>query len=222
MAASPGEGPQKNRKIILSLSFTSIFTFFLVVIAAMTAAYVWGVMTGRNHVVLTENNTSSVEKGESGGETETDILQAHELEFTHVLRGEAPRPKAPERKEQPAAAKEAPVAPEPAVQASEPAPALPPAPIEPARSPEKPAHPDGEVNDYVFQVAALKDEQAMDNLREKLEGRGLRTRMERSGKLFMVMVLMRGDNSRVSELEQIARELRLGTPLLRSKKASGQ
>lgn len=44
--------------------------------------------------------------------------------------------------------------------------------------------------DYVFQVAVFKDEDSVDSLRQRLEGRGLRTRMQRDGKLFLVLVLL--------------------------------
>lgn len=73
--------------------------------------------------------------------------------------------------------------------------------------------------DYVFQVAAFKDEDSVDALRQRLEGRGLRTRMQRDGKLFLVLVLLRGDAARAAEVPQIMEEMRLGQPMLRSRKA---
>ena len=72
--------------------------------------------------------------------------------------------------------------------------------------------------DYVFQVGAFKDEESADSLRQRLEGRGLRTRMQRDGKLFLVLVLLRGDASRAAEVPRITEELRLGQPILRSRK----
>lgn len=73
--------------------------------------------------------------------------------------------------------------------------------------------------DYIFQVAAFKDEDSVDALRQRLEGRGLRTRMQRDGKLFLVLVLLRGDAARAAEVPQIMEEMRLGQPMLRSRKA---
>ena len=58
----------------------------------------------------------------------------------------------------------------------------------------------------------------VDDLRQRLEGRGLRTRMERSGKLYLVLVLLRGTDERAVEIPRIMEELRLGTPMLRSRK----
>lgn len=72
--------------------------------------------------------------------------------------------------------------------------------------------------DYVFQVAAFKDEDSVDSLRQRLEGRGLRTRMQRDGKLFLVLVLLRGDAVRAAEVPQIMQELHLGQPIVRSRK----
>ncbi|WP_300909396.1 SPOR domain-containing protein, partial [uncultured Desulfovibrio sp.] len=70
---------------------------------------------------------------------------------------------------------------------------------------------------YVFQVGAFKDEESVDSLRQRLEGRGLRTRMQRDGKLFLVLVLLRGDAARAAEVPRITEELRLGQPILRSR-----
>lgn len=74
------------------------------------------------------------------------------------------------------------------------------------------------MQDYVFQVGAFRDEESVDNLRQRLEGRGLRTRMQREGKLYVVLVLLRGDAARAEEVVRIAEDLRLGAPMLRSRK----
>ena len=74
------------------------------------------------------------------------------------------------------------------------------------------------MHDYVFQVGAFRDEASVDDLRQRLEGRGLRTRMERSGKLYLVLVLLRGTDERAAEIPRIMEELRLGKPMLRSRK----
>ena len=67
-------------------------------------------------------------------------------------------------------------------------------------------------------VGAFRDEASVDDLRQRLEGRGLRTRMERSGKLYLVLVLLRGTDERAAEIPRIMEELRLGKPMLRSRK----
>lgn len=214
----------KSRKVFISFSFTSMLTLVFLLVAAMTAAYIWGVMTGREQaaassrvqIARAEGAIAQPERSAQAAETPASagpdgILQAHELEFTNILRGHAPRPAplpAPET-EKLATEKlevEKPAQEKPVAEAA-------PAPPE-AGATENP----GAIWDYVYQVAALKDERAVDALRQKLEGRGLRTRMERSGKVYTVMVLMRGDDSRVAELDQIVQSLRLGAPLLRGKK----
>lgn len=72
------------------------------------------------------------------------------------------------------------------------------------------------VRDYVFQVGAFRDEASVDALRERLEGYGLRTRMQREGKLLVVLVLVRGTPARAAEVVAAAEALRLGAPILRS------
>ncbi len=74
------------------------------------------------------------------------------------------------------------------------------------------------MHDYVFQVAALKGEDSVDALRQRLEGRGLRTRMKREGKLLLVLVLLRGDKERAAEVTQTLESMHLGRPILVSRK----
>jgi len=76
----------------------------------------------------------------------------------------------------------------------------------------------GAMSDYVFQVGAFKDADSVDGLRQRLEGRGLRTRMERSGKLYVVLVLLRGDQARAAEVVHTAESMGLGKPIQRSRK----
>ena len=45
--------------------------------------------------------------------------------------------------------------------------------------------------DYVYQVAAFKSDEDADKLRTRLEGKGLHTRTQKSGKLVLVLVNMR-------------------------------
>ncbi|WP_300916386.1 SPOR domain-containing protein, partial [uncultured Desulfovibrio sp.] len=96
--------------------------------------------------------------------------------------------------------------------ATDPAPAAPGPGVAPGADPAAPMH------DYVFQVGAFRDEESVDNLRQRLEGWGLRTRMQREGKLYVVLVLLRGDAARAEEVMRIAEELRLGAPMVRSRK----
>lgn len=215
-SGSEKEPVDRFRRISLSFSFTSLLTLVFLIVVAMTAAYIWGVMTGRAQssstsapVVKAQEEEWEPEQGDSR------ILQAHELQFTQVLRSETPSPKSPPQQtvpEKSAPPQAAPEKPTPEVTPEKPAPAV----REQKPAPEAPS---AKACDYIYQVAALKDEQAVDSLRQKLEGYGLRTRMERSGKVYLVMVLIRGDESRAAELARITESLHLGEPLLRSRKA---
>lgn len=77
--------------------------------------------------------------------------------------------------------------------------------------------PVGNMFDYVFQAGAFKDEESVDSLRQRLEGRGLRTRVQRSGKLLVILVLLRGNDARAAEVVHACESLNLGKPILRSK-----
>lgn len=208
--------PDRQNKGKVELTFTTVLTFVFLVIAAMTAAYVWGVMSGR-HLALESGAKQAeapipVQEPEIASKRDADILKPQELDFVNALRGDVRRPLPKAKEENKIETKAETKAPEPVAQTV----------TETAQAQPSAATPgigsDGSYFDFVFQVAALKDEQAADNLREKLEGRGLRTRLERTGKLYLILVLLRGDESRAAEVQQIVRELRLGEPLLRSRK----
>lgn len=140
------------------------------------------------------------------------MLAASELRFSRALRAE------------PGARLEPVSPPLPAAQAPKPAaapayPSMPPGmqPAVPAGEKAPPPTPT-DMYDFVFQLGAFRDPGIVDDLRQRLEGRGLRTRMERSGKLYLVMVVMRGTDDRAREVEAIAQDMHLGKPLMRSRK----
>ncbi|WP_346666957.1 SPOR domain-containing protein [uncultured Desulfovibrio sp.] len=165
-------------------------------------------------------SASAPESSDAGREAE-GILSAEELRFSRVLRaapGEsvelASPPLPPAVPPQPAPAQPAPGSPQTAA-----VPPMPPgmqAAVPEGQTAPPPAP--ATMHDYVFQVGAFRDEASVDDLRQRLEGRGLRTRMERSGKLYLVLVLLRGTDERAAEIPRIMEELRLGKPLLRSRK----
>lgn len=210
---SPSEKTGR-RKFTLDLSFTTIFTAVVLVLAALTGAYLWGVMRGRADVASSEKILPAAPTDRvvvTEPEKPDAILKAQELEFAQVLRGAKPRSNQPPLRPAPMEPKP------PALEA--------PKENELQKKDQQKTEVSEEQNqysDYVFQLAALKDEQAVDALRQKLEGRGLRTRMERSGKMLLVLVHLRGDASRADEVNRISQEMRLGTPLLRSRKPVNQ
>ena len=84
---------------------------------------------------------------------------------------------------------------------------------------QKPAAPQAPQFDFVFQVAAFKSADDADKLRKKLEERGIRTRLEKSGKVQLVMVSLRGSDLDASNLREELGRMKLGAPIQKSKKA---
>lgn len=229
------------------LRFSSLMAVCFLVPAALALAYVAGVMSGRAYYRGPQPNVVSAPRDAAPGEQipfETlfalgveliqegageggRILTAEELHFAGALRN-APGDRVHAEKAQPAGATAAThskdargtvsVTPMQPAQAMHPAPPMQLAVAE-GQAPAPPPKPvESSLFDYTFQVGVFKDEDTVDALRQRLEGRGLRTRMQREGKLYVVFVLMRGTESRVAELGHILEELRLGAPLLRGKK----
>lgn len=237
-------GKEEAARPGIPLALPSMLAVLFLALVAISSSYLVGVMFGRSQWESStpmstdssdaprnvrpdgedgaESAAAATEAPEAGpgdadGEPE-GILSAEELRFSRVLRaapGEsvelASPPLPPAVPPQPAQGQTAPGAPQtppmpPGMQAAVPEgqQAPPPAPAT--------------MHDYVFQVGAFRDEASVDDLRQRLEGRGLRTRMERSGKLYLVLVLLRGTEERAAEIPRIMEELRLGKPLLRSRK----
>lgn len=202
---------------------TLIMALFLAVVA-IAAAYLAGVMSGRHAAPsFTERSgTASASLAQSPDIDDNDgsaakksnkeehILSAEELEFARVLRRDEntplnklksnPEKNAEPEKKDPASVDNPPIpdtAPKQSLQKS----------LEAEKS--------GETADYIFQVGAFKDEKTVDSLREKLEGHGLRTMMQREGKLYLVLVRLRGTANRAAELVALLGELGLGEPIIR-------
>ena len=214
--------PAAGLKVTLPVLVTASVLF----LAALVLAYLGGVMTGRaqwassleeSRAALAAAAATDGEKEESAaaGEAQTaadagntedalveaSVLAASELRFSRALRAE------------PGARLEPVSPPLPAAQAPKPAAAG----AVPAGEKAPPPTPT-DIYDFVFQLGAFRDPGIVDDLRQRLEGRGLRTRMERSGKLYLVMVVMRGTDDRAREVEAIAQDMHLGKPLMRSRK----
>lgn len=73
--------------------------------------------------------------------------------------------------------------------------------------------------DYVYQAAAFRDKGDGDALRARLEEKGLRTRLQKSGKVYLVQVLLRGSEREAENVRETLRRLGLGKPIRLSKKA---
>ncbi|WP_298035053.1 SPOR domain-containing protein [uncultured Desulfovibrio sp.] len=220
----------------LRLRPSSLVAACFLVLAAIVLSYVGGVMSGRTYAVRhatpagtvcggTERQSvpngdnpvaapvaQSVEAVRDGADAGQRILAPEDLRFARALRNDNAAQGTPE----PAASAQPPVA----VNGTSAPTAVLAAPLAPAVSEGQtpPSVPVATMFDYVFQVGAFKDEESVDSLRQRLEGRGLRTRMQCDGKLFLVLVLLRGDASRAAEVSQITEELHLGQPILRSRK----
>ena len=224
------------------IRFSSVISFLFLSVVAIIIAYILGVMTGRSGNERNANAEKPVaagiaEKNAGSATSQNDtILRPQDLDYALVLRNEKARTRHPEpesvtptqdvARETPQATEETPKQETPRQETPKedaPAPSVGEAAQTAVSSPKKEEAPStavqGGMFDYVFQLGAFRDEDAVDALRQKLEGRGLRTRMQRDGKLYLVMVLLRGNQDRADEVLEIAKSLRLGEPIIRSRKA---
>ena len=234
---------QQDSPKSLCLRPSSLLAACFLVVAAIALAYVGGVMSGRaywrGHPAQVGVAGGALKKGVVVEPAEEDapkqkILAAEELRFARVLRGESLPPGMADgpQARTPAAAAMQPVGAQVAQAAGQHSQASAPASAPTAGAnagqaaqpvPENhpvvlnSLQPVGNMFDYVFQVGAFKDEESVDGLRQRLEGRGLRTRLQRSGKLLVILVLLRGNEARAAEVVHACEGLNLGKPILRSK-----
>lgn len=229
-----------NEKKCLCLRPSSLLAAGFLVVAAVVLAYLGGVMSGRAYwrshpapvasrsatvqsaAVDDDTPSSAVEEGNPASQAEPrqKVLAPEELRFARVLRNDS-------------ATGDAPLKPLPPMTPVQPRPAVAAQPSGTAAAPDAQAQPGFQAQpgasgvvkppatkmyDFVFQVGAFKDGDSVDSLRQRLEGRGMRTRMERSGKLYVVLVLLRGDDARAAEVMHTTESMGLGKPIQRSRK----
>ncbi len=228
-----GDAEASSKKsLTLTLSFSTVTTFCVVLLGCVCMAFVMGVIVGRGdnpeaHLPQFATLMSDGEEKKSAAsddantaeagtpkasQPEDKVMPKEELDYATLLKDKGAQ-------EQdatvpalvltvPSAAEQA--LPEQSKQNPAPVPVF-----EDVPAPK----PEPVVFDYVFQVATFTDDASVDRLRERLEGRGLRTKMEKAGKFYKVLVMMRGSAEQAQDLRKTMVDMKLGEPLQRGKKA---
>lgn len=239
--------PLSKRSYTLRLTFSSIITAVIVLVIGIGWSFVLGVMVGRGYnpekkisqlanLFPKEEDAGPAAMGRVGDEQPADtVMRAEDLSYAASLKGKPgqgklapPPPKAgtePKPKNmQNATAAVAQVL-DPASLVSQAAPGQAPVPAATRNDAAQAQKPANQQNfDFTFQVATFKDTGSVDNLRARLEGAGLRTRMEKTtGKtpLYKVMVLHRGSTDDAQALRQKLVDMGLGQPIQRGKSPVG-
>lgn len=238
-AGEPSSAPLPVRGVRVSLAALVCSVFLLVV--ATPLSYLCGVMIGREYPVRAKTEmevwaekageqaraSAAARRGAEGaagtseGDVSSRILSPQELSFArllHVPPGEKDvahmRPLAPAvprdtQKKRPAGEEDVPGLAE----------AMPPG-MSPAvvEGPPQPPARKADTFDFVFQVAAYRGTAAAEGLRLRLESRGYRARLEKSGRLVLVLVLVRGPASRAAEVREDMIRMKMGAPIERSRR----
>ena len=231
-ASPPGAGARKpdgkkkplnKRTYTLNLTFSMLLTTVIVALIGISWVFMLGVMVGRgyNPDAKIHEFTERVLRGRQAPavpEPPQAILRPEELNFGVALRDKPlhngtaavgmPAAQTPTRQTNSSASVAAVELPAQLVQ--------PPTQLVPQG-----AQPT--LFDLVYQVATFRETEQADKLRERLEGEGVRTLMEKSptkeGKsLYKVLAVRRGTDEDTRQLLAVLERLRLGPPLLRSKK----
>lgn len=232
--------PISKRSYTLRLTFSSLITAGIVLFIGFGWTFVMGVMVGRgynpeNKMPQLANLMPADERTVQGGREKledslpkAEVMKPEELRYSTTLRGKpgqnatAPVQRSMQNATAPVASAAPAAQPQGAVtQPGATAPAASAAsgaaPVA-AATPAQPRPPTEPMFDFVFQVATFKDAESVDRLRTRLEGAGMRSRMDKDGKLLKVMVLLRGTNDAGQNVRQQMVDMGLGQPLQRSKK----
>lgn len=237
--------PINKRSYTLRLTISSIITAIIVLVISLGWSFVLGVMVGRGYnpekkisqlanLFPKDESDAPASMGRVGDDQPVDtVMRAEDLSYAASLKGKPgqgklapPPPKAgtePKPKNMQNATAVVTTTVDAASLVSQPAMAQPPsAPrVEATPTPKAPA---AQNFDFTFQVATFKTTSSVDDLRAKLEGAGLRTRMETTkGKtvLYKVLVLYRGTADAAQALRQQLVDMGLGQPIQRGKSPVG-
>lgn len=222
---APPSSPRKSEPLVkrsynLRLTFSALLTGCIVLVIAIGWAFMLGVMVGRGYnpekqmpqlanLLPADGRPSVKEEAPEESSAKAEVMKPEELRFASTLKGKPGQPSAEPRIKNMQNA----TAPATVPSRTETAEAPPPARGADAEQPPKKEP----LFDFAFQVATFKDEDSVDKLRAKLEGKGLRTRMEKRGKLLRVMVLVRGNAEHSLEVRRQMADMGLGQPILRTK-----
>lgn len=194
-----------------SVFFRPVSCFIMLVffIAAIALAYVGGVMSGRASAEKSYDTCMAekhAKREQSRENFDTLVLAPEELEFARVLRNEqhlALRAQSyafrKDTKPKEVASSQS------EIRGSSPKTLI------PTEVPNR-------LYDFIFQVAAMKNEESADTLRQRLEGRGLRTFLKKDGKFLLIQVRFRGDGTSAQQVIQVLEQMHLGRPFLLSQK----
>jgi len=219
------KAPLNKRAYTLNLTFSALLTTVIVALIGVSWVFMLGVMVGRgyNPDSKVREFTERVLRGKQAPvvqEPPQDILRPEELHFGAALRDKPlhngtaavgmPAAQTTARQANGTAATGSVGNAAPA-QVVQPPTQLVPRGAQPTRF------------DFIYQVATFRDTEQADKLRERLEGEGVRTTLERiptkDGKnLYKVLAVRRGTEEDNKQLLALLDRLKLGLPLLRSKK----
>jgi hypothetical protein len=222
------KAPLSKREYSLKLNFSMMLTTVIVLLIGVSWVFMLGVIVGRGHNPddkIYELTGRVLHGGRQAApvvqEPPQAILRPEELHFWPSLRDKSLHNSAVDL--------ETPAARTPARQADAGAADAPAGNAASASTPQPPLQlvPQSGLStrfDFVYQVAVFRDDAQADRLRERLEGEGLRTALEKSqardGKsLYKVLASRRGTEEDNAQLLAVLERLKLGPPLLRSKKA---
>lgn len=208
-------------RFAISLSGTMIAALSLVLAACVVWAFFMGFMVGKGQNpgdrIQSMTGINLAEDGEKAKDREEPVsVPAGEQAEPATPEAEKPYPfTKPEGESVAAWGNEPPaVVPEPKAA---------PAKTQRARPAEKkrtetPKAANNQVFNYTFQVAAYKGAGDANRLRDKLEKAGVRASVQKSGKVQLVVIKLRGNESAAAELRSKLEGLKLGKPLQLSKK----
>ncbi len=220
--------PRKGPKVFtVVLTATDLIWMGVGAALALTIFFVFGLLVGRGYFPVQEEYQTPQELREQAEQAEPEVLRPEELTYPERIGEQKPKPKpkpaaaseanATEATAEPAPETAAETAPETVPEAAE----QPAEQAEPAQIEQAPADPDEPVFDYVYQVAAFKEQAMAQDLAAKLGAKGLTTDIAEGSNQgvtwYRVRVLHTGTPPSTRELRDAVFEITQVKPMLVSK-----
>lgn len=210
MLASLGKREARPQAVVrLGISWPLLCAISLVLICAVGWAFFMGLMVGRG-----QNPQTSLENMAGLSSAETPFVGEEAAN---------PLPDVLEPELETGASANPPVAAVvPAKSLPRPKPAVQPKSVSQPRPATQPKAPNTQKYDYTFQVAALRGQQDAKKMSATLNKNGFRSSIRKDGKVWLVLLSLRGGASEVAAMQKKLASLKMGKPMQLSRKALEQ
>lgn len=193
------EAGKPQAGIRFRISWPLLAALSLALVCAVGWAFFMGLMVGRG-----QNPQTSIQNMTGLGPSPEIEAQAPPAVLPEPLQAEAPTQAEPPS---PASAPPASAKPAPAPKAAQ-----------PAKTPAQTKTAQAQQFDYTFQGGAFRTQKEAQSAQSRLNKNGVRSAVKKSGKVYLIVISLRGGRAEVQALQKKMKSLKMDKPMQLSKK----